>query len=164
MPAWGTEPARLAASATLLALLIWLSVIDLRIQRLPDRIVLPALWSGLALNAAHVITTPADAILGAILGYLSLWFLSAVYSLRSGAAMGGGDLKTAAMIGAWLGASALPVALMIAFVSGTCTVLPLMALGRCRLGDPIPFGPALAFGAATSLLGGPPLERLLFGG
>lgn len=168
-PAAGTVAGAVACGAFLLVL-AWLSVIDLRIRRLPDRIVLPTLTAGLLLNAAlQVVTTPQDAVLGALSGYGLLWLLSALWCVRSGlggsrsAAFGGGDLKLAAMIGAWVGLSALPAALLVAFVGGTAAVLPGLALGRCRLSHQIPFGPALAAGGAAAILAGPTLNAVLFG-
>jgi len=105
-----------AAAALFLAALLVLSLIDFRTQRLADKIVLPMLAAGLAVNAGTLFTSPLDAILGAILGYGSLRLLAALYSFRAPSAFGGGDLKLTAMMGAWLGASALPLVLLVAFV------------------------------------------------
>lgn len=163
LPAGFVEVVRPAAVGGLLLVLLWLSVIDLRIRRLPDRIVLPALWAGLLLNAAGVFTTAADAVLGAACGYGALWLLALPWRLRGLAAFGGGDLKLAAMIGAWVGASLLPSALLVAFVGGSLAVLPLLLLRRASLAQRIPFGPALAAGGAAALLAGPALPGLLFG-
>ena len=148
-----------AARSGFLIVLIWLSVIDLRTRRLPDRIVLPTLVAGLVLNGFSVLTTPVDALLGAAGGYLSLHALSMLWSRRAlpgvGPAFGGGDLKAAAMIGAWIGISALPAALLIAFVAGTVAILPALMTRRAGMSDKIPFGPALAFGGGVVLATGP---------
>lgn len=64
--------------------------------------------------------------------------------------MGWGDIKLAAMIGAFLGPSATAVALFIAFLTGALTGIAAMIAGRNRR-IPIPFGPFLALGAAVSL-------------
>ncbi|MBV9735375.1 MAG: prepilin peptidase [Acidisphaera sp.] len=162
--------ARMLAGLVLLVVLGWLSVIDLRTRRLPDLIVLPTLWLGLVLNAATgLFTTPENAILGTILGYASLQALAAAYAWRApggraAAAFGGGDLKLAALLGAWLGAPSVVAALLIAFVAGTCTVLPLVVSGRYRLREQVPFGPALATGGVAALIAGPALPGILFGG
>ena len=157
-------PVRLAAGAGFVAVLTLLSVIDLRTRRLPDPVVLPALWAGLLLNAGcSLFAAPPDAVLGAAAGYGALWLLSAAYGPRSraGAAFGGGDLKLAAMIGAWLGVEAMPAALLVAFTSGTLAVLPGLVRGRLRLGQAVPFGPALALGGAAALAAGPSLAGWL---
>lgn len=159
------EWARMAAGLVFAGVLVWLSVVDLRIRRLPDRIVLPMLWAGLTLNAAcSLLTTPAEAVLGAVAGYGSLWLLGAAWSLRRpGVAFGGGDLKTAAMIGAWLGVSALPAVLCVAFAVGSLAVLPALLLRRCKMSHEVPFGPALAVGGVAAMMAGEDLARLLFG-
>lgn len=148
-------PVRVLAGGGFLAVLAVLSAIDLRTRRLPSAIVLPTLWAGLVLNAGHVFTTPEDAILGAVAGYGSLRLLGAAYSIRRPAAFGGGDLKLCAMIGAWFGVQAVPATLLVAFVAGTCAVLPLLVARRCRMAEAVPFGPALSLGGATVLLAGP---------
>src|SRR5262245_18733345 len=53
--------------------LIFLSVIDIQYQLLPDRITLTWLWMGLLCNVAGLFTSTQKAVLGALLGYLSLW-------------------------------------------------------------------------------------------
>ena len=142
-----------------LAILIWLSAIDLQVRRLPDLIVLPTLSAGLILNGLSVLTTPAEAAMGAAGGYLSLYSLSVLWSFRAASnakpAFGGGDLKTSAMIGAWIGISALPAALLVAFVTGTLAILPALVTRRIRSSDRVPFGPALAFGGGVVLMTGP---------
>jgi leader peptidase (prepilin peptidase)/N-methyltransferase len=159
------EVLRLLACAGFLGVLAWLSIVDMRIRRLPDRIVLPTLWAGLTLNAAFSLTAaPAEAVLGAAGGYAALRALGAAWSLRRpDAAFGGGDLKMAAMIGGWTGASALPVVLGVAFVAGSLAAMPMLLAGRCGLTDEVPFGPALALGGLAALLGGPEISALLFG-
>ncbi len=147
---------RWAAGGALLCILLLLSLIDLRTRRLPNVIVLPTLWIGLLLNTAGVFAEPADAILGAVAGYGSLWTLSRLHGLRrkGSPAFGGGDLKLAGAIGAWLGVLAVFPALLIAFVAGTVAVLPALVTGRLRFGHTVPFGPALALGGSVVLLVG----------
>ncbi len=156
-------PARLAAQFGFIAILSWLSVIDWRTRRLPDWIVLPMLWVGLVLNAAlEMFASPADAIFGAVFGYAALWLISAAYNgVRGGRAFGGGDLKLAAMIGAWLGVTALPAALLVAFLSGTFAVLPGLMRRTLRVSHSVPFGPALALGGVAALATGPTLAGWL---
>ena len=73
--------------------------------------------------------------------------------------MGWGDIKLAAMIGAFLGPSATVVALFIAFLAGALTGIGVIIAGRNRR-IPIPFGPFLALGAAVSLFIGPEIWSL----
>ena len=165
--AWPDAPAmRLLAGAGFLAAGLALGVIDLRTQRLPDRIVLPLLGAGLVLNAAALFTTPADAVLGAVAGYLLLRIPGHAYGLAHAGrpCFGGGDVKLAAATGAWLGVQGVLVTLLLAFLAGACAVLPGLALGRRRLAERVPFGPAIMLGAgAVLLLGRTAILRLLLG-
>jgi leader peptidase (prepilin peptidase)/N-methyltransferase len=61
--------------------------------------------------------------------------------------MGGGDIKLAAMMGAFLGWPAIAFALLVAFTTGALAGVYLIASGRRSRKDPIPFGPSLAAGA-----------------
>ncbi len=79
-------------------------------------------------------------------------------------AMGFGDVKLMAMIGAFLGWKGVLFTLLAASVLGTAMALPARLLGR---GDSafarIPFGPYLALGATIWLFYGPQLVDWYFG-
>ena len=142
-----------AAAAVLLLALLAITGIDLEHQLVPDAIVLPMLWVGLGLNAFGVFVSAESAILGAVAGFGSLWAIYAFYRLLTGQeAIGRGDLKLAAMIGAWLGVGAMPGILFIAFASGALIGLGLMIGRRAGFGTAVPFGPFLALGAACGVL------------
>ncbi len=147
---WGLE---LAAGLLLTWLLIALSGIDFDTQLLPDAITLPGLWLGLALSLVPVFADPADAILGAMAGYLSLWVVYQGFRLATGKeGMGYGDFKLLALLGAWLGWSALPVIILLsALVGAVAGILMIVTLGRDRQ-LPIPFGPYLAGAGWLALL------------
>jgi leader peptidase (prepilin peptidase)/N-methyltransferase len=71
--------------------------------------------------------------------------------------LGWGDLKLAAMVGAFLGIVPTLVALFIGFLSGALVGGGLILLrGRDRR-VPVPFGPFLALGAAVALFWGRPI-------
>jgi leader peptidase (prepilin peptidase)/N-methyltransferase len=138
--------------------LLALTLIDLETCLLPDRITKPGIVVGLLLNGSAVfwpglaLTTPLNALLGAVIGYGSLWLLSTGYSLVTGRhGMGGGDLKLLGMIGAWLGWQAVFMALMIATVSGGLVAVVYLLRGKGR-DYAIPFGPYLALGGWLMLL------------
>jgi leader peptidase (prepilin peptidase) / N-methyltransferase len=71
--------------------------------------------------------------------------------------LGLGDAKLFAAAGAWLGWQALPMALLIAAVSGLVVAL---ALGKTARATPLPFGPALALGFWVTWLFKAPLPGL----
>ncbi|MFP3345747.1 A24 family peptidase, partial [Halomonas sp. SIMBA_159] len=66
-------------------------------------------------------------------------------------AMGGGDAKLAAMMGAWLGWKLLIVGCFLACVVGTVIGGGAIALGILSRRQPMPFGPFLALGGAIAL-------------
>jgi type 4 prepilin peptidase 1 (EC:3.4.23.43). Aspartic peptidase. MEROPS family A24A len=158
---FGWSP-QLPAALLLTFALLALAGIDLRTQLLPDDITLPLLWLGLLLSLVPVFTSPVTAILGAAIGYLALWALYHVFRLLTGKeGMGYGDFKLLAALGAWFGAAALPVILIIAALLGTAVGLGLIALRRQDRSQPIAFGPWLALAGWVMLIGGSDLQRVL---
>ena len=127
--------------------LISLTVIDFDHQLLPDDITLPLLWLGLAVNTQELGTgvTTQDSVLGAIVGYLSLWSVYWVFKLATGKeGMGYGDFKLLAALGAWMGWQALlPVIVLSSLVGATFGIGSILLLGRDK-SAPMPFGPFLA--------------------
>lgn len=69
-------------------------------------------------------------------------------------AMGGGDPKLAAMIGAWLGWQALLVTAFLACALGSLIGVAAMSFGWLKRGQPMPFGPFLALAAALTIFWG----------
>ncbi len=67
-------------------------------------------------------------------------------------AMGGGDIKMMAMVGAFLGWQGVLLTIFLGAFTGTLIFLPLKLFGRNRL---VPFGVFLALGAAATWLIGP---------
>lgn len=125
--------------------LITLAAIDQAHFILPDCLTLTGLWAGLLFAVGPGSLTPAEAILGSAIGYLILWSMNAVHHLLTGEfGMGNGDFKLLAMLGAWLGAGALPFVLMLAASGGALFAIMRMALGKAGRKDPMPFGPWLA--------------------
>src|SRR5699024_7302555 len=118
--AWHFGFGWLALAALILTwALIALSIIDLDHQLLPDSITLPLLWLGLLLSLSGQFTDPQSSILGATIGYLSLWSLYHIFRLLTGKeGMGYGDFKLLAALGAWLGWQALPVIVLLSSFVG----------------------------------------------
>ena len=127
--------------------LIALTMIDFDHQLLPDNITLPLLWLGLAVNTldfGNGVTTQ-ESVLGAAVGYLSLWSFYWVFKLATGKdGMGYGDFKLLAALGAWMGWQALlPIILISSLAGVTFGVSSTLLLGRDK-SAPMPFGPFLA--------------------
>lgn len=161
------------AGLALAALSLGLNLLLRRPLRLPEA-PLYALWAlALAFSAANPFMGPVGSVAGsfvaagavALLGASFWWFRDMLLDERSqgsGAvpapmedepvAMGFGDVKLAAVLGAMLGWQNLLVALFLAFVLGAAGGVIGRLLGGERV---IPFGPYLALGGLLALFTGP---------
>jgi leader peptidase (prepilin peptidase)/N-methyltransferase len=143
--------------------LIAMTFIDLDHQLLPDSLTLPLLWLGLVLSLFGVFVYPNTAIIGACVGYLTLWSVYWAFKLiTKKEGMGYGDFKLLAALGAWLGWQALPSVLLISALLGTIIGLSLRAINKLEAGQPIPFGPFLALAGWVSLIWGAPITQFYF--
>ena len=139
----------------LLSLLLILAAIDAQTQLLPDRLTLPLLWAGLLFNLTDLFAPLAEAVVGAMAGYLSLWSVYWVFRLLTGKeALGYGDFKLLAALGAWLGWQALPHTLLLASASGLIWTLLQRLVTRRSLEQPLAFGPWLALAGGGIFLWG----------
>ena len=150
----------LVAALFLLTGLLILGLIDAWHQVLPDDLVYALLWAGLTINCAELMVDLRSAVIGAMAGYVLLWGVDRLWQWRTGQrAIGQGDCKLVAALGAWLGWAALPLLLAIAFGSAVVVQRTRVSLQRARITDPFALGPYLA-GAAFILMGwGEPLRR-----
>jgi len=139
-----------------LASLLTLLVIDIETTLLPDQITLPLVWLGLIVSHQYVDTgdfpLPMASLVGAIVGYTSLWAINQVFKLIRGQdGMGNGDFKLTAALGAWLGWQALPTVILVASILGLTYALFLIFLGKLSVKQAIPFGPFLSIGGCVTL-------------
>jgi leader peptidase (prepilin peptidase)/N-methyltransferase len=157
------------AAAIFCSLLVALAAIDIEHLLLPDRLTLPGIAAGIALQpvtgwAGAAWRGIAGGIFGAALGAglllaaYGLWWL-----LRREEGLGLGDVKMLAMTGAFLGWKGVVVSLFVGAASGAIFGLTLMALGGAGLRSKLPFGAFLALGALVALFAGPELLRLYLG-
>jgi leader peptidase (prepilin peptidase)/N-methyltransferase len=135
--------------------LLYLAYIDWRTLRLPNAITLPLIFLGITFNLISDLrlATLSSALIGALLGYASLWALNAGYRLlknRNGIGMG--DAKLLAALGAWLGWGALPSVLLIASATGIVGGLVWLQLRGHQLQQAFPFGPFLVIAGIIELL------------
>jgi leader peptidase (prepilin peptidase)/N-methyltransferase len=125
--------------------LVALSGIDFRTQLLPDQITLPLLWVGLLLSLTHLFVEPPASILGAAIGYLSLWSVYWLFKLLTGKeGMGYGDFKLLAALGAWMGPMSLLPVILLSSLIGALVGGVLIALRKHAREVPMPFGPFIA--------------------
>lgn len=155
----------------LLSWLLALSLIDLDTMWLPDSLTRSGVVMGLVfqviLATSEVATVPAavdgltTGILGAVLG---IWLFDGIRWLGTLAlgqpAMGGGDAKLAALIGAWLGWQLVLLTAFLACAAGALIGGGAIALKLIDRRQPVPFGPYLALGAAIAAFWGQTLIDL----
>lgn len=135
--------------------LITLTMIDFDHMLLPDQITLPFLWLGLLININGTFVPLTDAVIGAAVGYMSLFSVFWLFKLLTGKeGMGFGDFKLFAVFGAWLGWQLLPLLILMASVVGAIVGITLMLFKNHQKEQGIPFGPYLAVAGWITLLWG----------
>ena len=142
--------------------LVPITMIDFDRYLIPDAIVYPLLWIGLALSLWHpqagaevLFITPTDAIIGALAGYLSLWTFYWLFKLATGKeGMGHGDFKLLAALGAWLGYQYLFTIIIMSAVVGAVIGIALIVFRGRDHQVPMPFGPFLAGAGWLTMLWG----------
>ena len=151
--------------------LVALTFIDFDRQLLPDDITLPILWLGLFVHLVlayagterpfGVAVDLADAVTGAMAGYLALWTVYWLFRLLRGKeGMGFGDFKLLAALGAWLGWQLLLPIILLSSVVGAAIGLTLIVFRGRDHSVPLAFGPYLAIAGGIALFYGPQLIAL----
>jgi leader peptidase (prepilin peptidase)/N-methyltransferase len=148
-------PADLAVTAALVAL----TVVDLRQRLLPRRIVGAAFLLTLALlGLAAAATSDGDALVRALLCAAGAYLGFLLLRLVNPAALGGGDVTLAALLGLILGyrsVAAVLTGLALGAILAAGFALGALATGRARPDTALSYGPFLAAGAMVILLAGP---------
>jgi len=140
------------AALLFLWVVIALAAIDWETQLLPDDLTLPLLWLGLLVNLNGYFAPLNQAVIGAVVGYLSLYTLYVIFKWLTGKeGMGYGDFKLLAALGAWFGVGALPEIVLASSLIGATVGILARLTGRLAQGQPIPFGPFLALGGLCAL-------------
>ena len=146
------------------AVLVALAAIDWDTTVLPDSMTQPLLWAGLLVSALGWNLGAGAAIVGAAVGYLSLWSVDWLFKLATGKeGMGYGDFKLLAALGAWLGWQAVLPIVLFASVLGAVVGIGMKAMGALREGRYVPFGPFLVGGGLLVVLLGLPRVLGLIG-
>ena len=137
-------------------LLIALTFIDIDKMLLPDQLTLPLLWLALLFSLTDsALVNPAQAIVGAACGYLSLWSVYWLFKLLTGKeGMGYGDFKLLAVFGALLGWQQLPLIILLSSVVGAVIGIMLLSIQGKDKATPIPFGPYIAAAGWIAMLWG----------
>lgn len=91
------------------------------------------------------------AVLGMI---LSIVFFGGLWLVTKGKGMGLGDVKLAAPVALLLGWPKVIVGIFLSFILGGLVSMVLLALGKKKMGQVIPFGPFIIISAVFSLVWG----------
>ena len=133
--------------AVFFTLLLGIAMTDARSYIIPDEFSLGGLALGLLLALAPGGIGVRDALLGAALGFALLWAVAWVgeWAFKK-PAMGGGDIKMMAMVGAFLGSIGVLLTIFLGALAGTLIFGPI----SWKTGKLVPFGIFLALGAGIT--------------
>ena len=146
---WYGPSAQAIAAAVFGTILLGIAITDARHYLIPDEFTWGGLVLGLALSLAGGATGFMNALVGAATGFGLLWTIARLghWAFKE-EAMGGGDIKMMAMVGAFVGWKGVLVTVLLGALIGSIVFVPL-SFKRKRL---VPFGVFLAVGAAVTFL------------
>ncbi len=135
------------SSAVFFTLLLGIALTDARTYIIPDQFTWGGLVIGLALSLAPGGIGPLQSALGAGLGFALLWMVAVLgTALFRREAMGGGDIKMMAMVGAFLGPPGVLLTIFLGALIGSLIFGPI----SFKTGKLVPFGIFLALGAGIT--------------
>jgi leader peptidase (prepilin peptidase) / N-methyltransferase len=135
----------------LIAVLVPITIIDLRERIIPNRITGPAAVAAIVLGLA---LDPDGQVERLVAGAAAAGFFLVAALVHPGG-MGMGDVKLAGVMGLYLGRAVAP-AILIALIAGTLVGLVIMARVGVAAGRKtgVPFGPFLALGGVVAAVVG----------
>lgn len=139
----------------LACVLLVVSFIDLDLRIIPDRVTLPGIVVGLVAAPLLGLLPFWDSLLGLVVGggvLYAIGFLGELILRKE--SMGGGDVKLAAMLGAFVGWKMVILALFVAFFLGAAVGTAVIAVKPRDWDRAVPFGPFIALGAVLVTLWG----------
>ena len=153
------NPVWAAFSMLAAAALVAVTLIDWDTFLIPDELSLGLLALGLLIAPLNPFLSAEAAwkawfyaARGAAAGFALCYGVAAAGEALFGKeAMGGGDIKLLAAVGAWSGIIGAFDCLMVGSLLGSVYGLALMAKGKIKRSQPIPFGPFLSAGALLNL-------------
>jgi leader peptidase (prepilin peptidase) / N-methyltransferase len=141
---------RLAFGCALLVLF----AIDLEHQILPDAITLPGIVAGFVCSW-FLPPGPVMSLAGIVAGGGILWLIAEVwYRVRKVEAMGFGDVKMLAMVGAFLGVKLVGLVFVLSSMLGGVVAVVLIAARKADMATRVPFGTMIAVASLVASLYG----------
>lgn len=142
--------------------LLVIFVTDIRYYLIPDTAVLllggAAVVYRIALTASGIMQLQ-DLVAAVAVSVASALFFFALWFFTKGRGMGFGDVKLIAPLCLLMGWPRAVVGVVLSFVLGAVVGIILIALGKKKMKQPIPFGPFLIIATALSLWWGDALLR-----
>jgi leader peptidase (prepilin peptidase)/N-methyltransferase len=139
--------------AVFATVLLGIAMTDARAYIIPDEFSLGGLVLGVVFALAAGRQPLGTALLGAAVGFGLLWLVAVGGQwIFKQEAMGGGDIKMMAMVGAFLGWQGTLLTVFLGALIGSLIFVPLSLAGHKKL---VPFGIFLAIGAGATYLVGP---------
>jgi leader peptidase (prepilin peptidase)/N-methyltransferase len=157
------KPLEFGFYAVFIFLMLVAFFIDLEQQVIPDKLSFSGIILGLIFNYAKSLLYHGErglnpflsAVYGMLLGYFFLFLIAKLGKLWfKKEVMGEGDLFLAALLGAFLGWQGVLLSLFLAYLVAGSVALIFLILGKVKMGQYVPFGPALAAGGILTLLFG----------
>lgn len=149
---------RTFAMMALVTALLVLSLIDLEWQILPNVITVPGVVLGLLASLLPGPPSTLGALFAAVGGYLALMALALAWKrFRHVEALGEGDWKMTAMLGAFLGWQGMLLTVFLASVLGTVVGLGLMLFAGRTSQHKLPLGTFLGLAGIAVVFVGEPL-------
>ncbi len=150
-PTW-----RSLQGSILFSVLLAISLVDAKHYLIPDALSLGGLGAGLALSLLPGPPSVLTSLIGAALGFGVLLAVGVAGEwVFKKPAMGGGDIKMMAMVGAFLGPAGAMLTIFLGALAGTLVFAPL----SLKTKKEVPFGVFLGLGAAIAFLFGEALVR-----
>lgn len=150
---------RLPVFAALLSILVVAALIDWRHMEIPNGLIIAILVLGVIQLAASIFTglfgSWTSYVIGLFAGGLPLLLIALLCRLiLKKEAFGGGDVKLMAVAGLVIGWKLVITSYVIGIITGAIFGVILLATGKKKRGDEIPFGPFLSLGIAASVFFG----------
>lgn len=136
----------------ILSIFIVVATVDLKFSQIPTTLVFFA--SLVALFYDYFYLSSGDFVVWVAVAFLLALTFLAVAVLTFGRGMGLGDIPLVFLIGLFLGWPKALTAVFLAFLGGAIVAILLLALGKKKFGQTIPFGPFLVLAATVSLFWG----------